>query len=510
MIKYFIGTDIGTQSTRVIIYDTAGKEISRGSCKHPAMVSPQQGWMEHGKYDLWEAFCKAAQQAMAGYSGTNEELGGISFAYQSTTLFPISAEGEILYNAISWMDGRTVPEAEDLPENLSEDLKIASKTAKANWFKRVKPEVYAQTDKFLTAGGMISFMLTGSSDESLAGLLNNWPVDRPNWAPTDDDMMFKCYGMEKTHMGKLVMPGTLLGTVTPKAAQLTGLPEGLAVYAGALDKESEFVGSGITQPNKAYITTGTCTTMARVSDKYVGGKFCTFAPIKGLYNYPVIVGKGFWIVSWFRDNLGQDLAAKASAEGKSIEQLLEEEAEGIPAGSNGLLVLPEWMPIMGVGHNFGKGMFVGFDDRHHRGHMYKALMEGIVMQMKQGFEADKGSGILDEISELRIGGGGSQSSMFMQIVADVFGTKVIRASTTETCSLGAAMYAAVGSGVYKDLADAAAHMTSDTDVFTPIPENQEFYSHWYEEVFSKTYDTLLPVLKNISKLTSDADIQFFI
>ena len=108
------------------------------------------------------------------------------------------------------MDGRTVPEAEDLPENLSEDLKIASKTAKANWFKRVKPEVYAQTDKFLTAGGMISFMLTGSSDESLAGLLNNWPVDRPNWAPTDDDMMFKCYGMEKTHMGKLVMPGTLL------------------------------------------------------------------------------------------------------------------------------------------------------------------------------------------------------------------------------------------------------------------------------------------------------------
>ena len=72
------------------------------------------------------------------------------------------------------------------------------------------------------------------------------------------------------------------------------------------------------------------------------------------------------------------------------------------------------------------------------------------------------------------------------------------------------MYAAIGSGVYKDFADAAAHMTSDTDVFTPIPENQEFYSHWYEEVFSKTYDTMLPVLKNISKLTSDADIQFFI
>ena len=104
MIKYFIGTDIGTQSTRVIIYDAAGKEISRGACKHPAMVSPQQGWMEHGKYDLWEAFCKAAQQAMSGYSGANEELGGISFAYQSTTLFPLAPRAKFCITpSAGWM-----------------------------------------------------------------------------------------------------------------------------------------------------------------------------------------------------------------------------------------------------------------------------------------------------------------------------------------------------------------------------------------------------------------------
>ncbi len=510
MKKYFIGSDIGTQSTRVIIFDAQGKEVSRGAAKHPPMVSPQQGWMEHGKYDLWEAFCRASKEAMKNFRGDVTELGGISFAHQSTTLFPIDKEGNILYNAISWMDGRIVPEPQDLPEGTREDLVVAAKTTKANWYKQVKPEIYEKTYKFLTVAGMISFMLTGETGESISSFLNNWPLDKPNWAPETDDFVFQCYGMDKSQMGEIKYPCEKVGEVTAKAAELTGLPVGLDVYAGALDKESEFIGSGITEANKAYITTGTCTTMARVSDKFVPGKFCSLAPIRGLYNYPVIVGKGFWIISWFRDQLGQDLLEQAKQQGKSIEELLGEEAKDIPAGCNGLVVLPEWQPILGVGHNYGKGMFIGFDDRHGRGHMYKALMEGIVLQMKQGFEADRGCGILDELTELRIGGGGSQSSMFMQIVADVFGIKVLRGSTTETCSLGAAMYAAVGSGTYGDLEEAANHMTSSSDVFMPNPENHEFYKKFYEKVFSKVYDTLMPVLKDIIALTSDSDIQFFI
>ena len=510
MSKYYLGTDIGTQSTRIIIYDEKGKEAARGAAKHPPMVTPQQGWMEHGKNDLWEAFCKASQQAMANFKGSKDELKGISFACQSTTIFPIDKDGEVLYNAISWMDGRTVPEATDLPEGTPPELRNLTRITKANWFKQVHPEIYEKVYKFLSAGGFISYRLTGVAADSFVGLLNNWPLDKANWAPETDGLVYRCYGMSKSQVPDLKAPCEKLGEVTAAAAAATGLPAGMSVYSGSLDKEGEIVGSGITTANKAYITTGTCTTMARVSDKYDPNTFSTLVPIKGLYNYPVIVGKGFWIVSWFRDTLCQDMAAKAKEQGKSIEQLLNEEAELLPPGSDGLIVLPEWQPILGVGHTYGKGMWVGFDDRHSRAHMYRALLEGIVMQIREGFEADRDSGIMDHFDELRIGGGGSQSSLFMQTVADILNVRVIRASTTETCSLGAAMYAAVGDGLYTDLTDAAAHMTSSTDVFTPIPKNVEFYERLYSEVFVKVYDTLEDVLKRLGELTGSSDVEFFI
>ena len=507
---YYAGTDIGTQSTRVIIYDERGTEAARGSAKHPPMVSPQQGWMEHGKKDLWEAFCKAAKMAMENFKDDPQCLKGISFACQSTTIFPISADGELLYNPISWMDGRTIPEADDLPADTPEELRSATKLTKANWFKQVHPEIYERTAKFLTAGGYISYMLTGETSDSFVNCLNNWTADRENWKPETDPFVWKCYGMRPEQVPEWKTPCEKLGEVTEKAAALTGLPVGLNVYAGALDKESEAVGSGITTPNRAYITTGTCTTMARISDKNKAGKFSTLMPVPGLHNYPVIVGKGFWIVSWFRDQLCQDLAGRAKQEGKSIEQLLGEEAEKISAGSEGLIVLPEWQPILGIGHTYGKGMMFGFDDRHTRAHMYRALLEGIVMQIRQGYEEDYDPDIIKDLEEVRIGGGGSQSSMFMQIAADVLGVRVIRTNTTETCSLGAAMYAAVGSGLYKDLHEAAKFMTSDTDVFTPIPENQALYDKLYKEIFAKTYGRMEPVLNELAGLTGDADVQFFI
>lgn len=508
--KYYIGTDIGTQSTRVIIFDEKGREAARGSAKHPPMRSPQQGWMEHGKNDLWEAFCQAAKEAMDRFDGDADCLRGISFACQSTTIFPISRDGELLYNPISWMDGRTIPEADDLPEDTPEELRNLTKLTKANWFKQVHPEIYEKTAKFLTASGYISYMLTGETNDSFVDCLNNWPVDRKNWKPETDPFIYKCYGMRTDQAANWKYPCEKLGQVTEKAAALTGLPVGLNVYAGALDKESEAIGSGITTPNRAYITTGTCTTMARISDKDKPGRFSTLMPVEGLHNYPVIVGKGFWIVSWFRDQLCQDLAGRAEQEEKSIEQLLGEEAEKLPAGSEGLIVLPEWQPILGIGHTFGKGMMIGFDDRHTRAHMYRALLEGIVMQIRQGYEADEDPEIIKDLEEVRIGGGGSQSSMFMQIAADILGVKVIRQNTTETCSLGAAMYAAVGDGLYKDLHEAAKYMTSDTDVFMPIPANQALYDKLYKDIFSKIYDRMEPVLKELARLTGDMDVQFFI
>ncbi len=505
--KYVVGIDSGTQSTRVIVFDSKGNQVSKGVAKHPALSMPRQGWAEHGKDDIWNALCEAAKMAMDNLGKDPKDIAAIGLSSQRGAVVPVDKDFNILYNPISWMDSRWLEHYALLgamPDDYEPDFRnFRAQYSKMHWFKNHAPEIYEKIYKYLNFSGLMAWQMTGVCRDTISNNIG-MPYDLEKWA-LNDDYRVKGMGLRIDQLPEPVLPGTVLGYITPEAAAQTGFPEGCPVVASSGDKQAELMGAGAIHEGQAYITLGTLSGLDIVSSQYnpvPDASYLTYlACAPNMYNFEASLEKGFWLISWFRDNLGMDLELLASKRGCSIEELLNEEAGPIPAGSEGLVVLPEWQPK--VSRPFGKGMFIGFDDRHKRGHMFRALLEGIAFQLKINTD-DMSAKLGINVNEITIGGGGSKSALMAQCIADVFGVPVTRTKESETCSLGAAICAAVGAGLYPTFDEAVQNMTVTSDVFAPIPENTELYKQLIDKVIMKIYPAMETILKDLIELTKDA------
>lgn len=506
--KYVLGIDSGTQSTRVSIFDEQGNRIAIGSASHPATTSPHLGWHEHGTNDLWPALCAAANDAFVKFDGDKADIAGIGLSSQRICVNIIDENNDLLYNPISWMDGRwkmNYASMGALPDDIENPMykHFLAYYSVANWMKFNAPEIYEKAYKYLNVAGFLGAKLTGEYRDSISNNIG-WPYDEIKWEGFMPDRYIEVMGLRKDQLADVVWPGSLIGSITAVAAAATGLPEGCPVYASGGDKQCELLGAGIVKHGQAYITLGTLSGVDMVGDNYTPSP--TFSYMTYLacyprkYNFEASLGKGFWLISWFRENFGQDLKLEAAEKGVAIEAMLDKEAEAIPAGAEGLVALPDWSP--GSARPHSKGMFVGFDDRHTRAHVYKALMEGIIMEIKAKSDAME-AGLGMPITELYIGGGGSKSNLCSQTIADVFNVPVHRSHEPENSSLGAAMCAAVGSGLYASFDDAIGGMVKKFDTFLPDPDNHQLYSQLRSEVLDKLYPCLEDVMKRLGELAGE-------
>lgn len=503
-MKYFIGTDSGTQSSRVIIFDQNGKVVSKGSAKHPDLITEHQGWAEHDYDDCWNGFCEAAKMAMAGFDGDPADIVGIGFSSQRGVTYALDEDGNQLQRPISWMDKRMAFGIEDFYRPLDGFTRFLRFYSKANWTKVNRPEVFAKTRWWLTNGGYLGYKLTGEMVDTIANQNGGWPIDKAESRLAVEDWKYDCFGVRRDQMPKIFQPGELMARVNKEGAEASGLPEGIGLYACAGDKQGETLGAGCIHDGECYITFGTCTSLCLVmpEDKPAHDlSYLTYnACVPKQFNYEASLAKGYWLISWFRDNLGQDLAAEAKAKGCSIEQLLNDEAADVPPGCEGLVIWPDWQALSARPH--GKGVMLGFDGRHKRKHMYRAMIEGISQQLKINTDV-MCAGVGVEVKNIIAGGGGSLSPITMQATADIFNCPVSRTDTAETCSLGAAISAAVGSGFYKDYDDAVAHMVRVTDTFYPVPENVKLLGELREKVLKPMYPTLKPIFADLAELTDE-------
>jgi sugar (pentulose or hexulose) kinase len=188
-----------------------------------------------------------------------------------------------------------------------------------------------------------------------------------------------------------------------------------------------------------------------------------------------------WTLTWFMDLLGPEFAAAAEAHGTSRESLLEREATLVPAGSEGLMTVLDWLAP--TDRPFRKGVMLGFDARHARGHVYRSILEAIALTMKTHVDAMCSELGLD-LREIVVSGGGSSSPLFMQIFADTFGIPASRATGPGGASLGAAICAAVATGVHADFATAAHRMEKPRESFAPVPDNVALYRRLNAAVYS--------------------------
>ena len=466
--KYLMGIDEGSQSAKITIFDMEGNIVCEGKAPLKPYNLPKPGYVEHPDDDWWDAICKASKNCMAKFEGDPKDIVGIGLCTIRCCRAYLKEDGTLAQPALSWMDIR-----------LSQP------------YTHENPEV-----KYIVASsGYITHRLTGEKKDTIANYGYGWPVDVDNWKWSNDPEAYKATGMPREMLFELVMPGDVLGYVTEEAAQATGLPVGTPVVATSNDKAVEGLGTGCMGDSTVCISLGTYTSAMMEGKENLKGtsyawpKFSCM-PNKYLYDSNGI-RRGMWTVSWYRDILGEGYAKLAAEQGMSPEEALGKEAEQVPVGSDGLMTVLNW--LANVDARYQKGIMIGFDGRHTRGHIYRSILEAVAMTMK-GHVTDMCNEVNAKMDKLIITGGGSNSDLFMQIFADVFDIPVVRNEVNGAAGLGSAICAAVAAGVYDSFESAVEHMVRIKDTFTPIPENVEVYKKMIP-VYSEITKYTDPVLK---------------
>ena len=455
---FLIGVDCGTQSAKVVIFDAAGNAVARGDQPLRPMLRPRHGVVVHPEDDLWDAISTASRAAMANFVGARDQIVGVGICPIRCNKAFLRADGSLVEPVISWMDDRAYqPYAPGDPST-----------------------AYATT-----SSGYVAHRFTGEFKDTAANNIDmQWPIDTDTWQWSDDPSVFERFGVMREMLVTLQMPGDVIGPVTAEAALATGIPFGIPVVATANDKAVEMLGAGPLGPRTVLVSLGTyiaAMVPGTVNHQNPQHFWTNFASVPNRYIYESNgVRRGMWTLTWFLDLLGPEVADRAASLGLSREDYLEREARNIPAGSDGLLTVLDWLAP--TSHPFRKGSMLGFDARHTRGHIYRSILEAIALTMKTNADAMCAElGIVPD--EIVVSGGGSHSPLFMQIFADVFGIPASRSTGPGGASLGAAICAAAATGIYPDIDAAAAAMASGRAAFTPNTANSELYTRMNETVY---------------------------
>ncbi len=455
---YLVGIDCGTQSAKVVVYDAIGNAVARGRQSLRPMDRPRHGVAVHPDDDLWDSIAGASRLAMASFAGDVGEIVGIGLCTIRCCKAFLRADGSLAEPLISWMDDRAYQP-----------------------YRPTDPSAIYAT----TSSGYLAHRFTGELRDTAANnIALQWPIDTDTWQWSTDPTAYERTGGAPAMLLDLQMPGDVIGYVTADAAAATGLPVGLPVVATANDKAVEMLGSGSLGETTALISLGTyIAAMVHGSTNHASPTnfWTNFASMPNRYLYESNgVRRGMWTLTWFLDLLGEEVAERAGSLGMSREAYLEREAALVPAGSEGLMTVLDWLAT--TDKPFRKGMMLGFDARHSRGHLYRSIMEAIALTMKHHVDAMCGElGIV--LDEIVVSGGGANSSLFMSIFADVFGIPASRCIDGGGASLGAAMCAAAAAGIYPDIATAATAMAKERESFMPDTANGVVYARMAETVY---------------------------
>lgn len=510
---YLLAIDNGTQSVRVLAFDLEGNEVAKSKVHLEAYHSEQPGWAEQHAQYYWTSLTQAFKEFWELGIVKPNQVRGVSLTTQRYTMINLDENKEPLRPAIVWMDQRKAEPEKSLGGPLGMLVKLLGlkpllddlgSKARCNWVAQNQPNIWSKTRHYVNLSAYLTYQLTNELKDSAGSIVGYLPYDykRQNWAKKSD-LKWKLLSCERSMMPELVKPGEQLGSITEEASKLTGLPAGLPMIAAASDKACEVLGAGGSDPHIGCLSYGTTATINTTTPKYV--ETIPFIPpytaaIPGRYNTEMMVYRGFWMVSWFKEEFAHYEQRKAEEMGLEAEQLFDELLNQVPAGSMGLMMQPYWSPGVRQPGPEGKGSLIGFGDVHKRAHIYRAILEGLAYELRQGKEQiEKRSGT--PITRLRVSGGGSQSDAAMQLTADIFGMPAERPHTYEASGLGAAINCAVGLGAYPDYATAIENMTRKGDVFEPDHPTVRLYDRLYKEVYQKMYSRMKPLYQKIREIT---------
>lgn len=505
-----LAIDCGTQSLRTLLFDAAGVLAAKAKIEYPPYFSRRPGWAEQDPELFWEALKEGCRRLEAEAPGSLARLAGVGVTAQRDTMINLDGNGRVLRPAITWLDQRaarpyyrpTGP-AKWIYRAVGMDEALARVQAQGacNWIMQNQERLWGETRMYLSVSGFLNYRLTGEFRDSVASSIGHIPMDyrRQRWA-APGHLNRRMFPIEDDKLPELLPPGSELGRISRAAETATGIPQGVPVFACGSDKGCETVGMGVVDARRISLSFGTTATVQATTKRYYEPiRFMPAypAPLPGYYNPEVEIFRGYWMISWFKNEFGQSEIQEALRRGVLPEEILNGMLDKTPPGSLGLLMQPYWTP--GLDAPFAKGIMLGFGDVHGRPHFYRSLLEGLGFALRSGIETQEKAGRF-RAAEVTASGGASQSDRICQLTADIIDRPLLRGHTYETSGLGAALIVALGLGWFGSFGEAAGAMIRYESVFEPSEESRRIYDDLFR-VYQKIYPTVEKLYREIQSAT---------
>ena len=499
MGKFLIGCDIGTSGAKAVIADEEGKIYGSYYVEYP-LYSPKNGWFEHNPEDYWKVFCKNMQQILQQSGADPAQVAGVSVSACSPCCVLVDRKGRPLKNSPIWMDRRAVEECEFI-RNIYDDDEIFkvcanpldphSGAVKLLWEKNHNPELYREAYKMLNPANFIVMKLTGNavtdySNASLTGIV--FDIVERKWR-TD---MAERLGIDADKLAKLVPCHEIAGEVTREAALECGLHPGTPVAAGTVDCNAGWLGNGSTRPGDASFVMGTAGALGVVHEKPWFTKSLTTiihtADSEHLYTTLAGTSTCGGLLRYLRDTFTEKENEWARREGKDIYDIFSEEAAEVPAGSEGLMVLPyfsgERTPLWNPN---ARGLVFGLSFSHTRGHWVRAMMEGGVYAVYHCLKIMQ-ENHLEIKTPILVSEGGSKSALWRQIASDIMNVELSYMKAAKGAPMGNVINAGVASGIFKSY-DIAKEFIHAEQIHYPDARQHAAYEKYFE-LYLKLYEDI--------------------
>ncbi len=492
--------DLGTGGCKASLYNEQGHALASSFVAYNTYY-PAANQHEQRPDDWWNAIVDSTQKLLASSKADPNSIHSIALSGQSLAVIPLDDKSQLLRDQIPiWSDTRPAKQVREFFDKVDLDHwymttgnGFSSETYsvfKIMWYRDHEPEMFSRIDKIVGSKDYINFRLTGeiATDHSYASGSGIYNLKQRHY----DSEFLTASGLPADIFPHIVESTTLIGTLTPEAAEELGLSQRVEVYCGGVDNSCMALGAGNIREGAVYLSLGSSAWIAVSSTSPVVD--LTVKPFVFAHVIPQMYTSATSIFSagssfrWLRDTVCSKLKDEADKQNLDPYDLMVEAAMRSPVGANNIFFNPSLAGGSAAYPNPDiRGAFLGIELRHTQDDLIRAVLEGITFDLRIMYT--KLSQLVRLEDSILMVGGGSNSPAWMQLFADVFNTRFVKANIgQDAASLGAAAVAAVGSGLWNDFLF-VENIIEGQEVKEPDRANVEAYKSLLP-VYQQTWEQL--------------------
>jgi xylulokinase len=470
----FVGCDLGTMGTKAAVVDEDGAIVGE-AFEEVALRYPGPGRVEQDLDEIETSAHRTIRRALEA-SGRARDVAGVAFSGQMSGIGTIDDAFRPATYFDSWLDTRCEPYIVSMGEHADRVTQLSgcpptySHGPKILWWQRERPDDFARVHRFVVPGAYVAGRMCGLRaddafiDRTYLHFSNLSDTAASRWS----DELLDAFGVDGVVLPRIVEPRDVVGEVTAEAAEHTRLPRGTPVAAGAGDQTAASLGAGVVEPGQAFDSAGTASVFAMCVPKFAPDLetktlLASHSVLPGVYIALAFVNGGGLALRWFRDELANGDADDAYAR-------LDALAKRVEAGAGALLWYPHIQGCVLPPRPHARGAWIGLTSAHGRGHLFRAVLEGIAYEYALWAELAP-----VELTEARVLGGGARSSLWNGIKANVLGIEWVPAKRQECGVLGDALIAAAATGYVSDLGERAKAWQETGTPVRPEPAEHARY-----------------------------------